>query len=120
LNAVRCPWCAWRGEPVAVHGHTQCPRCGNQVEPCCTGAAAGDEAAATPSIDAAPEPHLFPELFAQRLGGASATVTTDALLFALTQRLSTELDDARLVLEAAERLGVVERVGPALHRLRRG
>jgi hypothetical protein len=109
-----------RGEPVAVHGHTQCPRCGNPIEACCTGASPADEAAATPTVAADAEPHLFPELFAQRLGGASATVTTEALLFALTQRLGTELDDARLVLEAAERLGVVERVGDVLHRLRRG
>jgi hypothetical protein len=105
---------------VPVHGHTQCPRCGNYVEPCCTGASAADEAAATPAVDAAPDPHLFPALFAERLGGATSTVTTDALVFALTQRLGTDLDDARLLLEAAERLGVVERAGPSSHRLRRG
>jgi uncharacterized paraquat-inducible protein A len=120
LNVQRCPWCAARGELVHVHGHAQCPRCGNNVEPCCSGANAADEATATTATVAGPEPHLFPALFAERLGGAGATVTTDALLFALTQRLSTELDDARLVLEAAERLGVVERVGDSLHRLRRG
>ncbi len=101
-----------------MHGHTQCPRCGNTVEPCCSGASAGDEAAATSAIDAGPDPALFPALFAERLGGAAATVTTDALVFALTQRLGTDLDGATLVLEAAERLGVVVRTGPSLHRLR--
>ena len=116
----RCPWCAARGTPVPVHGHTQCPRCGSTVEPCCTGASPADEAAPASRIDAAPDPQLFPSLFAERLGGPGATVTTDAVLFALTQRLGGDLDDAQLVLEAAERLGLVERAGPSLHRLRRG
>jgi hypothetical protein len=102
---------------VYVHGHGQCSNCGNNVEPCCTGANAADEANATPTIEAAPDPSLFPHLFEQ-LGGTAATVTTDALVFALTQRLGTDLDDARVVIEAAERLGVVQRVGSACHRLR--
>jgi hypothetical protein len=117
VTKVRCGYCGHEGAPVPVHGHGQCERCGTNIEPCCSGASAAGEAAATTVIDAAPDPQLFPRLFEQ-LGGASATVTSDALLFALTQRLGSDLDEARVVLEAAERLGVVTRAGPALHRLR--
>jgi hypothetical protein len=117
-STVTCPWCGARGEPVRVHGHGQCPWCGNNIEPCCTGADAFDEAGATTAIDTAPDQQLFPRVFAQ-LGGAAATVTRDALVFALVQRLGTDLDDARVVLEAAERLGIVEPGGDALYRLRR-
>ena len=116
MNPQRCPWCGVRGEPVRIHGHGQCPHCGNNVEPCCNGANAQDEAAATTAIDTAPDQWLFPRLF-DHLGGRTATVTTESLLFALTQRLGTDLDDARLVLEAAERLGIVAPAGPSMHRL---
>lgn len=119
MSAERCPYCGFLVPAVHVHGHAQCSNCGNNIEPCCTGANAQDEANATPAMNAAPEPSLFPHLFEQ-LGGTTATVTTDALVFALTQRLGTDLDDARLVLEAAERLGVVERIGTTSHRLRAG
>jgi hypothetical protein len=102
---------------VPVHGHGQCERCGTNIEPCCTGANAFDEAAVTAAIDVVPDPHLFARLFDQ-LGGRSATVTTETLLFALVQRLGTDLDDARLVLEAGERLGLVVPAGTGLHRLR--
>ena len=117
MNPQVCPWCGVRGEPVRVHGHGQCAFCGNNIEPCCSGANAQDEAAATTAIDTAPDQQLFPRLFDQ-LGGRQVTVTTDALLFALTQRLGSDLDDAKVVLEAAERLGLVVRAGEALHRLR--
>jgi hypothetical protein len=113
---LRCPWCGALGEPVRVHGHGQCAACGNNIEPCCNGANAQDEAAATTAVDVEPDQQLFPRLFDQ-LGGRAATVTTDALLFALTQRLATDLDDARVVLEAAERLGIVQRRGEARYRL---
>lgn len=116
MNPQRCPWCGVRGEPVRVHGHGQCPHCGNNVEPCCAGANAQEEAAATTAIATSPDRQLFPRLF-EHLGGGSVTVTTDALLFALTQRLGTDLDEARLVVEAAERLGIVERAGEGRHRL---
>ncbi len=118
MSVQTCPWCGVRGEPVHVHGHGQCARCGNNIEPCCSGASAQDEAAATRVIDTAPDQQLFPRLF-DHLGGRTATVTSDALLFALTQRLGSDLDDARLVLEAAERLGIVQPAGPSLHRLQR-
>lgn len=103
---------------MAVHGHEQCASCGANVEPCCSGADAVNEAAAVPGIAGGVEPHLFEHLFAQ-IGGATATVTTDALLFALTQRLGTDLEDAKLVLDAAQRVGIVEPAGPECHRLRR-
>lgn len=113
----RCPYCGFRGPLVVVHGHGQCARCHTNVGPCCTGADAANEAATSGGIDAGPDPALFASLFAQ-LGGRAATVTTQALLFALVQRLGTDLEDARLVLEAAEHVGLVERVGDGCHRLR--
>jgi hypothetical protein len=106
VNAQPCPWCGARSEPVRVHGHGQCAACGNNIEPCCTGANALDEAAATPAIDTAPGPAMFARLF-DHLGGAHATVTGEALRFALAQHLGTDLDDAGIVLEAAERVGIV-------------
>ena len=116
--ATPCPWCGSLRGVVHVHGHGQCRACGTNVEPCCAGDS-GDDAATSASdgagADAAPQ--LFPSLF-ERLGGQEVTVTTDALLFALTQRLASALDEAKLVLEAAERVGVVEAVGSGLHRLR--
>lgn len=117
MSRVRCSYCGHLAAAVPVHGHGQCERCGTNIEPCCAGADAFDEAAATADVAAAPDPDLFPRLFAQ-LGGSTATVTSDALLFALTQRLGSDLDEARLVLEAAERLGVVVPAGVGLHRLR--
>lgn len=113
----RCPFCGHRGPPVVVHGHGQCERCHTNVEPCCGGADAANEPTAADGIDAAPDPSLFRQLF-EHLGGVGATVTTESLLFALVQRLGTDLDDARLVLEAAERVGVVVRTGRISHRLR--
>jgi hypothetical protein len=113
----RCPYCGHRGAAVAVHGHSQCARCHTNIGPCCGGADAGTEAATNAGVEAGPDPHLFVQLFAH-LGGAHATVTTQSLLFALTQRLGTDLDEARLVLEAAERVGVVLPVSPDCHRLR--
>jgi hypothetical protein len=103
---------------VQVHGHGQCGKCGTNYEPCCAGADAADEAGSTTEVNASEEPQLFARLFVQ-LGGAKATVTTEALLFALVQRLGTDLDDARIVLEAGERIGIVQPVGVGCHRLRR-
>jgi hypothetical protein len=117
VNARRCPWCGVRGDVVHVHGHGQCAACGNNVEPCCNGANALDEAGATPAIDIDPDRALFPRLFDQ-LGGPATTVTGEALRFALAQRLGTDLDDAGLVLEAAERVGIVLPMAGGLYRLR--
>jgi hypothetical protein len=113
----RCAHCGHRGPIVQVHGHGQCARCHTNIVPCCGGADAASEAAAADGIDAEPEPTLFRSLY-EHLGGRAATVTDEALLFALTQRLGSDLDTARLVLEAAERVGIVQAVAPGCHRLR--
>ena len=118
-GAERCPYCGFLGPVVDVHGHAQCGHCGTNIGPCCNGADAASEAGATPGVAATANQQLFAQLFHQ-LGGAAATVTDDALLFALTQRLGTDLDDARVVLEAAERVGVLQVAGTGCHRLRRG
>ena len=99
-----------------VHGHGQCATCKTNIEPCCAGDSPNDAGLHTevPASDAAPQ--LFPRLF-DDLGGRSATVTTDALLFALGNRLGSDLDEARLVLEAAERVGILRTPQPGLHRL---
>ena len=117
-NAASCPYCGHRGAVVQVHGHGQCSNCGTNIEPCCAGADAAEEAGSTTTVNAAEGPQLFAQLFVQ-LGGAEATVTTEALLFALVQRLGTDLDDAKIVLEAGERIGIVQRVRAGCHRLRR-
>lgn len=100
-----------------MHGHGQCPHCGTNIEPCCAGANALGEAAATPAIDAAPDRRLFPELF-EVLGGAAATITDEALCFGLAQRLGIDLDEAKLLVDAAERVGILAANGPGRHRLR--
>ncbi len=117
MTKVRCAYCGHEAAPLPVHGHGQCERCGTNIEPCCSGANAFGEAAATAAIDVVPDPTIFARLF-ELLGGAAATVTTDALLFALVQRLGSDLDEARVVLEAGERLGLIARAGDGMHRLR--
>lgn len=102
---------------MRVHGHGQCERCGTNIEPCCAGANALDEASAASGDPCGLDAGLFARLFLQ-LGGATATVTTEALLFALVQRLGSDLDAARVVLEAAQRVGLVVPAGSGLHRLR--
>lgn len=117
MSKTRCSYCGHEGAPVPVHGHGQCERCGTNIEPCCSGANAAEEAGATPGIDTGPDPGLLARTFLA-LGGPEVTVTGDALRFALAQRLGTDLDDARLVLEAAERVGLVVPVPGDLFRLR--
>lgn len=102
---------------MRVHGHGQCGRCGANVEPCCSGASADDAASPAGEIDGGLDPALFARLFLH-LGGPTATVTADSLLFALVQHLGSDLDDARVVLEAGERVGVVVPAGPGRYRLR--
>lgn len=116
-SSTRCPWCGHLGPVVAVHGHEQCASCGTNIGPCCAGADPASEADATTAVDAGPAPELFAQLF-DHLGGRDATVADDALLFALVQRLGHDLDEARLVVEAAERVGILVPVGSGAHRLR--
>jgi len=119
-GSARCPSCGSYRGAVFVHGHGQCLTCKTTIEPCCGGASAGDEADAgcgeadAPNVD----PTLFASLFEQ-LGGANATVTTDALLFALVQHEDSDLETARVLLEAGERVGLVQRIGDHCHKLRR-
>jgi hypothetical protein len=105
---------------VQVHGHGQCTDCGSNVDPCCAGASAADDASSggLGSAVAVPDPGLFARLFV-RLGGAAATVTTESLLFALATAQDCDRDEARLLLEAGERIGLVVRIGDDCHRLRR-
>ena len=69
-----------------------------------------------PSAQVHMAPQLFPTLF-DSLGGRAVTVTTDALLYALSNRLACDYEEARLVIEAAERVGIVLTQAPGLHRL---
>lgn len=86
-----------------VHGHGQCAACGTNVEPCCGGA--GGEAGESPTLHPLEaNPRLFQQVF-EGLGGAAATVTEAALVFALAQRLGVDLDEGRLVVEAGVRTG---------------
>ncbi len=87
------------------------------MTPCCGGADPATEAGSSRGVPTGPDPSLFARVFAE-LGGDDATVTTDALLFALVQRLGTDLEDAKIVLEAGERTGVVAAAGRGCHRLR--
>ncbi len=114
--AARCPTCGHLAPVVHVHGHGQCSHCGANIEPCCTGADAFDEAAATEAIDGVPSPTLFAQLF-DHLGGRTATVTADALRFALVQHLGSDLGDAGLLLTAGEHTGHIVRTANGHYRL---
>lgn len=115
-STARCPSCGHVAALVHVHGHGQCGHCGTNLEPCCSGADALDEAGATDAVAGAPSPTLFPHLFEQ-LGGPEATVTGDSLRFLLVQHLGTDLDDADLLLAAGEHAGQLERTLAGHYRL---
>lgn len=113
-----CPWCGSLRGVVHVHGHGQCMTCNTNVEPCCSGDSTNDAACKVEtSAEVHTAPQLFPSVF-ESIGGRDATVTTDALLYALSSRLACDYADARLVLEAAERVGIVHTKTRGLHRLR--
>ena len=115
-----CPMCGSSRGVVHVHGHAQCLTCNTNIEPCCTGDNGNDAGSqsACRTANAADQagPNLFPMVF-DALGGRDQTVTTAALLFGLTSRLSCDHQDARLLLEAAERIGIVRTAPPGCHRL---
>jgi len=37
MNQVQCQWCNNKVLPVEVHGHSQCPYCKINIDPCCSG-----------------------------------------------------------------------------------
>lgn len=37
MNQVRCNWCNNEVFPIEVHGHSQCPNCKINIDPCCSG-----------------------------------------------------------------------------------
>ena len=118
-DVAPCPCCGSRRGVVHIHGHGQCASCGTNIEPCCAGDNGNDAATKSANANctpANPAPQLFPLIF-DGLGGRAATVTTDALLFALSNRLGSDYEQARLVLEAAERVGIIRSDPPGLHRL---
>ena len=78
MSKTRCSYCGHEGAPVPVHGHGQCERCGTNIEPCCSGANAAEEAGATPGIDTGPDPGLLARTFLA-LGGPEVTVKEVAL-----------------------------------------
>ena len=60
--------------------------------------------------------HLLPKVF-DSIGGRKATVTTEALIFGLNTRLGTTYDEARALIEVAERISIIVTKAPGLHRL---
>jgi hypothetical protein len=105
-DRAHCPWCGADLLAVPVHGHVQCARCGVNFDPCCGGASAESEVDEAPGSGRVVEPRLFRWLF-EELGGVRATVTRECLLHALARALDTDLDEARIVLDAALELGHV-------------
>lgn len=99
-----------------VHGHGQCTQCGANVEPCCGGAGNSDVAAGLPASHIDVEPGLFARLFLQ-LGGERKTVTRAALEGAYVARQGGDLAEAREVIDAAVRLGMLLEGGPGWLRL---
>ncbi len=50
MSVFRCPFCNQPAHPIDVHGHVQCSRCGQNVDPCCGGEqACNTEALAEPA-----------------------------------------------------------------------
>ncbi len=37
MNQIRCYWCNNEILPIDVHGHSQCPQCKTNIDPCCSG-----------------------------------------------------------------------------------
>ena len=103
-----------------MHGHGQCRSCGTNTEPCCSGDVSGDACEVTQTPPRAEiGPGLFRAVF-DALGGKGASVTTEAVCFALQQRLGCDLEGARRVLLAASRAGWLRSAGPGTHRLGAG
>ena len=37
MNQTHCQWCNNSVFPIEVHGHSQCPHCKINIDPCCSG-----------------------------------------------------------------------------------
>ena len=37
MNQIHCQWCNNSVFPIEVHGHSQCPHCKINIDPCCSG-----------------------------------------------------------------------------------
>ena len=37
MNQILCQWCNNNILPIYVHGHSQCPYCKINIDPCCSG-----------------------------------------------------------------------------------
>ena len=42
MNQIRCHWCNNEILPIEVHGHSQCPQCKINIDPCCSGDSIND------------------------------------------------------------------------------
>lgn len=108
-DTPRCSYCGTLLLVVHVHGHGQCSVCGTNVDPCCAGASPESEArlpeGQAPPIDRGALRRAFEEA-----GGAQATITEAAFLFALGRVLDVSLEEGRVALEAAAELGLVRRL----------
>ncbi len=114
MRSRPCPYCGAELAIVHVHGHGQCARCGTNLEPCCGGADALDEAGEGGSSWQL-GPDLLQRVFEQ-LGSVGRSVTADSLRLALARALDASLQHADDVLELAVRLGRLVRTG-AVYRL---
>lgn len=117
-TAPSCPKCGVRRTVVAVHGQATCPRCGADVTAACEGADAADEALDPCGESYSVPTDVFERLF-RRLAHRNASVTTDALLFALVELQGVDRDGAQLLLEAGEHTRAIAKTGPDSWRLRR-
>ncbi|MFO1052018.1 MAG: hypothetical protein U1F36_07375 [Planctomycetota bacterium] len=96
-----CPLCGAEVELVRVHGHAQCPACGNNVEPCCAGA--GDEADSGDTGGRSGDVDTLLQVL-RELGGAT---TGEDLLNRFAMRSASSLVDGERALEIARRRGLV-------------
>ncbi len=42
MNQIHCQWCNNSVLPIEVHGHSQCPHCKINIDPCCSGETTAD------------------------------------------------------------------------------
>ncbi len=51
MNQVLCNWCNNKVLPIEVHGHSQCPNCKINIDPCCSGETSDVSETALPSCN---------------------------------------------------------------------